>query len=118
MPSPPRPPTLHPAPVTPALALKSILIAWFATRDRALWRFCCGTQLEIETERLERVGIDHIESEVAEMNRLRDSALVIAKEIATLNRPAHLVISETIDELLTEYKPRFLLRTDDIPSAF
>lgn len=107
--------------LSPTTALSALISAWLVTRDRVLWNFCAGTMLDSQ-ERLEELNLPQIknslDTDVMELNQLRHSARLMAKELATAEMTAERLISLAVDEVLSQHTPRFLLRVAETPSAF
>jgi|HubBroStandDraft_6_1064221.scaffolds.fasta_scaffold265804_3 hypothetical protein len=95
-------------------ALSSTIRAWLASRDTALWTFLSG----IDGDTLTEIKLDSsFEMAVDKMNRLRTLALEFAGQIDD-RRTAQAVLTDSVEALLTEESPKFLLRVDHLPEAF
>ena len=94
-------------------ALRSTVRAWLAARDTALWAFLSG----IDGDPLTEIKLDpSFNAAIDKMNRLRALALEFAS--GDDRRTANVILAETVESLLSEESPKFLLRVDHIPEAF
>ena len=105
-------------PIDPRVALRSVLRAWLAARDAALWLLCSGTAA---AEVLDVIDLSDAAPYVRHMNGLRSVALQFATQLADADTPdttPYTVLRTELDDLLVCESPKFLLTTDSAPGSF
>lgn len=98
-------------------ALRSSLRVWLATRDAALWAFTAGA--DMEDGAASEIGVidpEELKPFIKRMNQARASVYAFATQLHP--RSPETAIRAEVEALLSEEKPKFLLKVEGIEGSF